>query len=131
LGFVVGLATAAGFQHWFTVVFKRAEDGTHTLTADISPEALYAFSDGPSDLGPLRGLIKAGSQYTVEMRKGSLTYICFRTVVAAQSLKRVSGPLEPLALNTTTSSSSTASAVLCSSAEAPNPGMQRTRYARR
>jgi hypothetical protein len=42
---------------------------------------------------PLRGVIRVGSVYRVEARKGFVSYIAFRTAIDSRELAKVSGPL--------------------------------------
>jgi hypothetical protein len=80
LGVVIGWAVAS-----------PKEPDRYRLTKDIDLENSYFFV--PRSSAPVKGTIKAGSEFEVDWRYSNADYVVFRTVIDRQSLVAVSRPV--------------------------------------
>lgn len=84
-GLILGVTLA-----WLLVSWRERSEH-YVLTRDMDLEQNYFFS--PKTDAPVRGVLKAGSQFEVEWRYSIADYIVFRTVVDREQLLRMSRPI--------------------------------------
>jgi hypothetical protein len=90
LAFAAGLVLGGGIV-W--AVVSPSDPDRFTLKRDLNLESSYFFS--PKSSAPVKGMIKAGSQFEVDWRYSDADYVVFRTVVDRQSLMAISQPAPP------------------------------------
>jgi len=90
IGLTVGVFLGGGVVWAFAA---KAAPVRHVLTRDLDLEATYLFL--PKSSAPVKGVIKAGSEYEVDGRYSNADYIVFRTVVDRQQLTSMSKPAPP------------------------------------
>jgi hypothetical protein len=74
-------------------LMSKARVERYVLKRDLDIEGMYFFS--PKSTAPVKGVIKAGSEFEVDGQYSSADYILFRTVVDRLQLMAASKPAPP------------------------------------
>jgi hypothetical protein len=90
IGLAIGVFLGGGVVWAFA---SKAAPARRVLTKDLDIEAMYFFS--PKSGAPVKGVIRAGSEYEVDGRYSNADYIVFRTVVDRQQITSMSKPAPP------------------------------------
>jgi hypothetical protein len=90
IGLLLGLLLGGGIV-W--VALSKPTPERYVLTKDLNTEATYFFT--PKSTAPVKGVIRAGSEFEVDGRYSNADYIVFRTVVDRQELMAMSTPAPP------------------------------------
>lgn len=87
VSFVIGMA-AGVFVAW---VVPPRDPERYVLTRDLDLQRTYLFE--PKSSAPVRGVIKAGSEFEVDSRHSLADYIVFRSVVERKKLMEIARPI--------------------------------------